>query len=173
MNLFKNIFNRNYDVQISDPDLAPVRTKIRTSSLQSAELGGYLIGYKKSGVIHIVKVMHCANTTAFERKYKFKAKYQSYAKEIRKIYTESGGKHKIIGEWHTHPSRTVTPSQKDEDTVWKKKWLNAYFIAGIVTHDPGLMNWDEKGERRTIQMHVYYYTWGLNKKRRFLKTVNF
>lgn len=168
------LFTKFISVKISDPDLVKVKTPIITSNLNSLEIGGYLVGNKtntfpffpgKCRQLEIVKLIHCANTSQLDRKYKFKTKYNFYAKEIKKIYRESGGKNKIIGEWHTHPGGSFIPSKVDDDTVWKKKWLNGFFIMGIVTTDTSLILLDKD---RKVKLHLYHYKFGFKKRREYL-----
>jgi integrative and conjugative element protein (TIGR02256 family) len=135
-------------------------TRVKTTSLATTEVGGYIIGHKKGCSIDIKKFLHCANQTENMRG-QYKILYEQYADELQQLYIDSHGYYSIIGEWHTHPSGNANPSKEDDENVYKKRWFSTYFILGIVTFERNRMitrdsNYNRNGK---VMMHLYIYKW--------------
>lgn len=91
--------------------------------IKSDEAGGLLIGHFKPPHLHITNL-----TTPMPKDKASRTQYcredPGHVKRLKSLYNLSSGKLNLIGEWHTHPERTPTPSSIDLNQ-WRKlqkKW---------------------------------------------------
>ncbi len=82
------------------------------------EAGGILLGYRRGDHFEVI---HATEPSEIDKRSRFhfvrEAKYHS---EIAsKLWAKSNGTINYIGEWHTHPEETPTPSSLDINE-WKK-----------------------------------------------------
>ncbi len=76
------------------------------------ETGGVLLGYIKNGIIFIEKASTPGKNAVHEEFY-FKADSAYVDMIIDMEYANSNGKITYLGEWHTHPQLSPTPSDLD------------------------------------------------------------
>ncbi|CAN5424001.1 hypothetical protein BH10BAC5_BH10BAC5_17060 [soil metagenome] len=159
-----------------------VRSKSLSSTIQTIEIGGFIIGkvtrqkhtsssvfnfFIKNYEIEVVDFIHCANISLTDKEH-FRLKYKDYKEEVLKHFQESNGEHKIIGEWHSHPSKNPYPSEMDDEEVNKKLMFHKIYLAGIVSLSPktdNLFNFNlflyrKKGFfGKLIKTYEVGYTW--------------
>jgi integrative and conjugative element protein (TIGR02256 family) len=88
------------------------------------ETGGVLMGYW-SGKDAVITTIIGAGPKAVHRRYSFTPDDQWHAKEIARVYEESGRVITYLGDWHSHPYGSPRLSIKDLATLFR-----------IATHKP-------------------------------------
>ena len=91
------------------------------NSLSSNEQGGLLLGYRKENAIQITTYTP-PQRWDYSTPTLFKRSTKGHAELAKNEWCRSGKKADWLGEWHTHPSGSATPSFVD-----KRSWLR---IAG-------------------------------------------
>lgn len=85
------------------------------------EAGGILVGYRRANHLHVIALTEPhpkdrRSVTSFERISPF------HQERALALWKQSGGKMDYLGEWHTHPERTPSPSGID-----RREWRKLYF----------------------------------------------
>jgi integrative and conjugative element protein (TIGR02256 family) len=82
------------------------------------EAGGILLGYRRGDHFEVV---HATEPTQFDTqsRHHFKRESEIHAKAASDMWASSHGHIGYIGEWHTHPESTPSPSCLD-----LKEWMN-------------------------------------------------
>lgn len=95
-----------------------VMCSFRQHEPHDPEAGGILLGFRRSDHLHVVDltVPHAEDSRSRVSFFRSEKAHQRIAMERWRL---SGGKLDYIGEWHTHPEKTPTPSSIDL-REWRK-----------------------------------------------------
>lgn len=90
----------------------------RQTGFQSFEGGGILLGYVRGD--HL-EVLHATEPSSKDKRHRFlfEREKQGHQEEALRLWKESGGLVRYLGEWHTHPQKSPTPSGMDR-AEWEK-----------------------------------------------------
>jgi len=112
------------------------------TSKNDHEQGGVLMGelYPKKDLIVVTHVVK--SVPQFSNPYNFEMDVDSIQLQISEIWKNSGGSITYLGDWHTHPEHSPTPSFTDRVT-FTKNYLNSsfdqnfllYIIVGMLSHE--------------------------------------
>lgn len=110
------------------PEVQKVFDTYRQTEIRSYEAGGILVGYRRGPHIEVTHI-----TTPFETdirgRNRFERKDPGHQVFLDQHWKNSGHLLTYVGEWHTHPSRTASPSVIDR-TEWNK--LNKHYRMPLV-----------------------------------------
>lgn len=103
------------------------------------EAGGLLLGYVRGPHLEITEATH---PTKFDRrlKYLFERMQELHASIAQMRWSESQGKIRYLGEWHTHPEDCPSPSAIDlhEWRVLAKKRRDGRPVLAVIVGRHGL-----------------------------------
>lgn len=90
----------------------------RQTEAQSPEAGGILLGYVRGS--HL-EVLHATEPSPRDRRHRvlFEREQYWHEAEARRMWRESRGLVRYLGEWHTHPEEVPSPSRLDR-AEWEK-----------------------------------------------------
>lgn len=122
----------------------------------SKEAGGVLIGRH---ILHSTDVVVDAVTTPLRGDRRSRTRFHRHAQVHQELldraWAETGGTSVYLGEWHTHPEPTPTPSNIDL-TDWarrlKSDTLEASFMLFIIVGQRDIRVWE--GSRKTLDVHA-------------------
>ena len=99
---------------------APLQTmeKYRQNRADKAEAGGILLGYRKGPNLHIVQAT-VPQLTDRRRRFRFDRAANRHQQIALEQWHISGRTMDYLGEWHTHPEITPSPSGVDI-AEWRK-----------------------------------------------------
>jgi integrative and conjugative element protein (TIGR02256 family) len=81
------------------------------------ETGGILLGYRHSATEVVITDAIGPGPTADHRRTGFRPDAQWQTRELARRYHEAGRRIEYLGDWHTHPGGTTTPSSTDRRTL--------------------------------------------------------
>lgn len=94
------------------PAIQEVLQGFRQTGFMSKEAGGILLGYRRGPHIEAVECS-LPMPADVRRRHSFERKDCGHQALSDARWQDSGGTITYIGEWHTHPSKTPTPSPID------------------------------------------------------------
>lgn len=108
--------DRDCAVRIPDEVFAAMQNMAVNS--KPRETGGTLVGHYSEDLreAFVTRVLE-ANIGARKQRARFYRPPDEVDGQLARIYKESGGLTHYLGEWHTHPDATSTPSSKDLSTL--------------------------------------------------------
>ncbi|RQH00136.1 Mov34/MPN/PAD-1 family protein [Paraburkholderia dinghuensis] len=101
-----------------EPVVLTTLARFRQTSFSAPESGGILMGYRRGGHLHVTK-MTTPQAGDTQHRYGFLRQapcHQKIALEQWKAQRETMD---YVGEWHTHPEPSPTPSSIDT-SAWRK-----------------------------------------------------
>lgn len=105
------------------PDVAPSVDPFRQRRRCDREGGGVLLGEVADGVLLVTRASH--PTPLDRRSRRHFVRHQASAQQaIDFAHAESSGRWTYLGEWHTHPARTASPSGQDHRMIRRQHEVN-------------------------------------------------
>jgi len=129
----KTFIRNNRKINISET-VIEIFEKFKQKNKKDNESGGILIGQIKDDEIFILKAS-IPNKFDKASRYYFECNKDAAQIIINYEFYNSGRKSIYIGEWHTHPENTPTPSSIDKRMIkeqFKKNKLNEPFLILII-----------------------------------------
>ena len=107
---------RDCTVRVPGEVLASMREM--AASAKPRETGGTLVGHYSEDLreASVTRALE-ANIGARKQRLRFYRPSDDVDEQLARIYQESGGLTHYLGEWHTHPDATPTPSSTDLSTL--------------------------------------------------------
>ena len=94
-------------------DRVAERTSVyRQDSVEACEGGGILLGFRKDPHLHVTHVTEPFSTDRRTR-ISFRRESHGHAHAALRHWQSSGHTGDYLGEWHTHPELSPSPSRKD------------------------------------------------------------
>jgi len=124
------------------------------------ETGGVLVGYRREDKTWVIAKIMPPSPRNKRGRFWLKRDLPDAQKFVDKIHAESGGRFTYLGEWHTHPESSPTPSALDKGMLYdilKGSQLATPFLFGLILGDTGnLCLWyqDRKGLIEIYYPHV-------------------
>lgn len=108
-----------------------IRARLRGA--KGRETGGILVGYvnRKRKIVYVVDALP-PSTDSYAGADRFELGVAGYEEKIRAIQERTGGLLGYMGDWHTHPSGSPSPSATDTRTARRLAALLAH--AGLPMH---------------------------------------
>lgn len=103
----------NNHLYISNQTLGKIRLELLKH--YPKEFGGVFVGFKKEGLIVIEDVL--IPDDFVNGKTEFVRHPGTLNDRLAKIFKETNGKTTYLGEWHSHPNASATPSSTDEKAM--------------------------------------------------------
>ncbi|WP_186207468.1 Mov34/MPN/PAD-1 family protein [Burkholderia gladioli] len=105
----------------------------RQLTKQTTEAGGILLGYRRGAHLHITHLTVPGPKDVATR-VSFKRRDPCHQKQALRAWEQSGHTVDYLGEWHTHPEVSPSPSSTDRrawtEILQKRNELHAFLIAG-------------------------------------------
>lgn len=110
-----------------------VIARYRQLTRHAPEAGGILLGCRRGAHLHVTQLTvpgpkDVATRVSFERK------DRCHQQQALRAWEQSGHTVDYLGEWHTHPERSPTPSPTDRrawaEILQKRNEPHAFLIAG-------------------------------------------
>lgn len=94
-----------------------VINRFRQHALEAPESGGFLTGYYKGRDLHVINLT-VPQRGDYSSRFRFSRRDPRHMKQVKQWYRESGCEINCLGEWHTHPEPSPTPSGIDSNS-WR------------------------------------------------------
>lgn len=122
-----------HSIEISE-DVIKCLHAYKQLNLNDKENGGIILGAIRVDGTIVIKEIHVCSIENKRKRYSFKLDTTKAQKIIDEAFQKSAGKCIYIGEWHTHPDSSPTPSVVDLKSVSEllKGQLNEPFIILII-----------------------------------------
>ena len=109
--------------------------KFKQDAFEKPEAGGILIGYYIQN--NSFSITDITTPTLYDKssRFNFIRNIKSVQSTLKRLFKKSGGKKIYLGEWHTHPENTPTPSGLDNKSIidqLKFNQLNSDIIFMII-----------------------------------------
>lgn len=134
-----------------EPQVVRELTRFRQTGSRSTEAGGILLGYRRDNHLHVVLSTRPGKRDQRSR-YEFIRVDPSHQERAKDEWERTNGQMDYLGEWHTHPEPTPSPSAIDT-----REWLKLLRIANdeLLFVIVGMRDfWVGVGRGQTIQSAV-------------------
>jgi integrative and conjugative element protein (TIGR02256 family) len=155
------IIIEKYTIHLSKEVLKNIE-KYKQDTFGRHESGGILLGQVLEQNIYILKYSDPCKLDRSSR-YTFERDKKNAQKIINKEFIDSSGKTIYIGEWHTHPEKSPTPSNQDLKMIkeqFRKNKINEdfllLFILGLNDFLIGIYNGKEIISKRLSLNEIHF-----------------
>lgn len=101
-----------------EPEVLEIIGRFRQDAEDKPEAGGILLGFRRGPHLHIVEA---TEPTHHDRRWRtgFERSAEPHQQIALRYWRDSGGRTDYLGEWHTHPQATPSPSGIDV-AAWRR-----------------------------------------------------